>query len=161
MIDSIELCHYRQHRACNAHRALIENSPMIDLIKGCTEIDLHNPDLLPTLQCTLCIGHTQKSFTGAEFFLIKKLGGWKHITAFHKSSVTNWHQTLKHLGQYRCYGSLLVIDDRGGRGFFGIMVTLACHRQAGKLPRRRRPNTTLRWVPEYQAFTSEKVSVPS
>ena len=33
---------------------------MVDLIKGCAEINLHYPSLLPTLQCTLqCMGHTE------------------------------------------------------------------------------------------------------
>ena len=40
---------YRQHRTCNTHRAEpIEKSLMFDPIKGCTEINLHNPCLLCT-----------------------------------------------------------------------------------------------------------------
>ena len=45
-----KLCQYRQHRASNTHRAEpIENALMIDPIKGCTEINLRDPSLLPTL----------------------------------------------------------------------------------------------------------------
>ena len=69
---------------------LMENAQMVDPIKGCTEVNLHDPSLLPTLQCTLqCKGHAQKCITGTHTFLISKLGGWKHTTAFHKSSKTN------------------------------------------------------------------------
>ena len=44
--------------------------------------------------------HAQKYITGTQTFPISKLGGWKHTTAFHKSSKTNRHQALKHLRQY-------------------------------------------------------------
>ena len=37
-----------------------------------------------------------ESLTGNKAFPISKLGGWKHNIAFHKSSETNSHQTLKH-----------------------------------------------------------------
>ena len=45
------------------HRAeLIENTQMVDPIKGCTEINLHDPSLLPTLQCTQqCMVHKSAS----------------------------------------------------------------------------------------------------
>ena len=47
-----------------------------------------------------CIGHAvygtwTKSITGTQTFPISKLGGWKHINAFRKSSKTNRHQALK------------------------------------------------------------------
>ena len=115
-------------------------------IKGCTEVDLHDLSLLPTLQCTLqCMGLAQKCITGTQTFPISKLGGWKHTTAFRKSSKTNRHQTLKHLRQYLCYGNWSVIGNRRGRWTFRNWVTLACLQQAGKLPRRTsRRNTTLR-----------------
>ena len=58
---------------------------------------------------------TQKCITGTQTFPISKLGGWKHTTAFHKSSEANRHQALKHLRQYRCYGNLSVVGNRGGR----------------------------------------------
>ena len=71
---------------------------MVDPIKSCTEVNLHDPSLLPILQCTLqCMGHTQECITGTQTFPISKLGGWKDTTAFHKSSKTNRHQALKHL----------------------------------------------------------------
>ena len=91
-------CQYRQDRTSNTHRAkLIENAQMVDPIKVCTEVNLHDPSLLPTLQCTLqCMGHPCQSRT----FPLNKLGGWKHTTAVHKSSKTNRHQALKHLRQY-------------------------------------------------------------
>ena len=113
-------------KTSNIHRTeLIENSLMVDLIKGCAEINQQDPSLLHTIQCTLqCMVHAQQFITGTQAFPIRKLGGWKHTTAFHKSSETNWHQTL------------IEEDD----GPFGIVVTLAC------LPRRSsHRNTTLRW----------------
>ena len=53
---------------------------------------------MPTLQCTLqCMRHTQKCITVTQTCPLSKLGGWKHTTAFHKSSEANRHQALKHL----------------------------------------------------------------
>ena len=89
---------------------------MVDPIKGCAEINLNDPILQPTLQCSLqCMSHAQKCITGTQTFPISKLGGWKHTTEFHKSSEANRHQALKHLRQYRCYENLSVIGNRGGR----------------------------------------------
>ena len=115
-----KLCQFRQHRTSNSHRAEpIENAMMVNPIKGCTEINLHDPSLLSTLQCTLqCMGHSQKCITGTQLFPISKLCGWKHTIAFHKSSKMNRHQTLKHLRQYWCYGNPSVISNRGGRWTF-------------------------------------------
>ena len=48
------------------------------------------------------------------FRLAHCIGGWKHTTAFHKSSETNRHQALKHLRQHWCYGNRSVIGNRGG-----------------------------------------------
>ena len=74
---------------------------IVDPIKGCTEINLHDPSLLQTLQCTLqCIWDMHKSASQIQTFPISKLCDWKHTTTFHKSSKTNWHQALKHLWQY-------------------------------------------------------------
>ena len=125
---NIETYEYRQHRTSNTHRAvLIENAPMIEPIKGCTEIHLQDPILLPTLQCTLqCMEHwctcdalvMQKCITSTQTFPIRKLGSWKHTTAFHKSSKTNRHQALNNLRQYWCYGNQSVIGNRGGRRTF-------------------------------------------
>ena len=102
------------------HRAeLIENAQMVDPIKGSTEVNLHDPSLLPTLQCTLeCMGHAQKRITGTQTFMISKLGGWKLTTAFHKSSKANRHQALKYFRQYCCYGDWSVIGNRRGRWTF-------------------------------------------
>ena len=86
---------------------------MIDPIKSCTEINLQDPGLLPTLQCTLqCMGHTQKRITGSQTLLISKLGGWKHSAIFHKSSRTNPHQavilaSLQQVGNYQPSAVLL------------------------------------------------------
>ena len=92
---------------------------MVDPIKDCAEINLHDPCLLPTIQCTLqCMGHAQKCITGTQTFPISKLGGWKYTTAFHKSSKWTQHQALKHLRQYWCYGNWSVIGNRGGRWTF-------------------------------------------
>ena len=85
-------------------------------IKGCAEINLYDPSLLPTLQCTLqCMWHAQKCITGTQTFPISKLGGWKHSTALHKSSEASRHQALKHLRQYWYYGNRSVVGNRGGR----------------------------------------------
>ena len=112
-----KLCQYRQHRTSNTHRTeLIQNSLMVDPINGFAEINLHDPCLLPSLQCTLqCIRQAQKCITSTLTFPISKLGGWKHTTAFHKSSGANRHQTLKRLRQHRCYGNWSVVGNRGGR----------------------------------------------
>ena len=92
---------------------------MVDPINSTAEVDLHNPGLLPALQCTLqCMCHTQKCITGTQTFPISKLGGWKHTTVFHKMSETNCYQTLQHLGQYWCYGNWSVIGNRGGQWTF-------------------------------------------
>ena len=49
---------------------------------------------------------------------ISKLDGWKHTTAFLKSSETNLQQTLIHLRQYWCYGNRSVIGNRWGKSIF-------------------------------------------
>ena len=36
---------------CPQNRAYIENALIVDPIKGCTEINLQDPSLLPTLRC--------------------------------------------------------------------------------------------------------------
>ena len=73
---------------------------MVDPIKGSTEVNLQNPKLMPTFHCAFqCMEYAQKCLTGTQNFSKSKLGGWKHTTAFHKSSDTNRHQTLKHLRQ--------------------------------------------------------------
>ena len=86
-----------QYRSSNTHRAeLIENALMVDPITGFTELNLHDPSLLSTLQC---MGQAQNCITGPQTFPISKLGGWKHTITFHKSSRTNRHQALNHLRQ--------------------------------------------------------------
>ena len=40
--------------------------------------------------------HAQNCITGTQTFPIRKLGGWKHTTALHKSSKANQHKALKH-----------------------------------------------------------------
>ena len=67
---------------------------MVDPVKSCTEVNLHDPSLLQ------CMGHAQKCITGTQTFPISKLGGLKDTTGFHKSSKTNRHQALKHFRQY-------------------------------------------------------------
>ena len=120
---------------------------MVDPIKSCTEVNLHDASLLPILQCTLqCMGHTQKCITGAQTFPISKLGGWKDTTTFHKSSKRNRHQALKNLRQYWCYGNWSVIGNRRGRWTFrnwGDIGLSPASRET--IPRRTsRRNTTLR-----------------
>ena len=86
---------------------------MIDPIRCCAEINLYDNSLVSTLQCTLqCMRHTQKCITGTQ---TSKPGGWKHTTAFHKSSEMNRHQELEHFRQYWCYENLSVVGNKGGR----------------------------------------------
>ena len=74
---------------------------MVDPINSFTEINLHDPSLLPTLQCTLqSMEDSQVIITITHTFPISKLGGWNYTTAFHKSLKTNRHLALKHLRQY-------------------------------------------------------------
>ena len=58
------MCSDRQHRTFTTHTTeLIENSLMVDPIKSCAEINLHNPSLMPTLQCIFqCMRHTRKVY---------------------------------------------------------------------------------------------------
>ena len=91
---------------------------MVDPIKSCTEVNLHDPSLLPIPMHSAVYVTQQKCITGTQTFLISKLGGWKDTTAFHKLSKTNRHQALKHLRQYRCYGNWSVIRNRRGRWTF-------------------------------------------
>ena len=88
---------------------------MVNPIKGRTEINLHDPSILPTLQCTLqCMGHTEMCITGTQTIPISKLGGWKHTIAFQWCApLTNRYQMLKLLRQYWCYGNRSVIGNRG------------------------------------------------
>ena len=88
------------------------NSQMVDYKKGCAEVNLHNPSLLPTPQWTLPrMEYLQKCVS----FPISKLGGWKHTTAFHKSSKMNRHQMLKHLRQHWCNRNCPAVGNRLGQ----------------------------------------------
>ena len=92
---------------------------MVNPIKGCAEINLHNTNLLPTLQGTFqCMEYLQKCITDTQTFPISKLVAWKHTTVLHKFSETNRHHTLKHLSHYLCYGNRLIIGNRGWRWTF-------------------------------------------
>ena len=87
-------------------------------VKGCAEVNLHNPGLLPTLQCTLkFMRHTQECIAGTLPFLIRKLGGWKHTTAFHESYKTKRHRAPNPPNTVRpiCSGNPSVVCNRGGR----------------------------------------------
>ena len=115
---------------------------MVDPIKGCSEINLYDLSLLPSLQCTLqCMRQAQKCITGTQTFPISKLGGWKHTTVFHKSSKANRHQALQHLRQYRCYRNRSVVGNRGGRwtlwnrGDIGLSPASRETTQANKPPK--------------------------
>ena len=68
----------RQHRNSNTHNAeLIQNSPMVDFIKGCAEICWHYSSLLPTIQCIFqCIEHAQKCITDTQTTPISNLCMW-------------------------------------------------------------------------------------
>ena len=136
-------------RYSNTHRAEppLENARMVAPIKGCTEMNLHAPSLLPIQQCTLqCMGFEQKCITGTQTFPISKLRGWKLTTAFSKSSKTNRHQELQHLRGLDNtdvieIGRLLAREEHGET--FEIGVTLASLQKTRKLPRRTsRRNTT-------------------
>ena len=87
---------------------------MVDPIKDCAEINLYDPSLLPTLQCTLqCMWQEQKCITCTQTSLMSTQGGWKYTIAFHKLCKMNRHQMLKHLWQFWCYGNQSVIGNRG------------------------------------------------
>ena len=112
---------------------------MVDSIKGCTEINLHDPSLLPTLKFTLqCMGHAQKCITGTQTFPIIKLDGWKCTNAFQKSSPdtqTPWTilMLLKSVGNWKRRRT-------SSGGPFGIRVTFAYLQswettQTNKLPK--------------------------
>ena len=83
----------------------LEKIPRWLTLQSYAEVDLHNVSLLPTLQCAGI--RTKVDHRYQNLSAISKLGGGKHTTAFHKSSETNRHQTLKHLRQYSCYGNEL------------------------------------------------------
>ena len=158
-----KLCQYRQHRSSNTHRTeLIENCLMVDPIKGYTEINLQHTYLLSTLQCTFqCMGHTKKCITGTQILPLSKLGGWKDITEFHKSSETNRHHTDAHtpqtipmlwesVGNWQQRG-LWTFRNSGDIGF-----SLASR----KLPRRTScRNTTPRWGPNISS--SKRGNIPN
>ena len=78
MIDLIETVSIQTIQNLQSHRTeLTKNSLMVDPIKGCAEINLHGPSLLPTLQCTLqCMEHAQKYIKGRMTFPTRKFGGW-------------------------------------------------------------------------------------
>ena len=65
-----KLCQCGLHTTSNTHRAeFVEIALMVDPIKGCPEINLHYPSLLPTLRCTQqCMGHPQNCITGTQTF---------------------------------------------------------------------------------------------
>ena len=86
------------HSTSNTHRAgITEKFLMVDPLKGCVEINLHNNSHLLTLQYTLqCMGHIQKCITGI-YPDISDSKMDKHTTALNKSSETNVHQKLKRL----------------------------------------------------------------
>ena len=131
---------------------------MVNPIKGCTEINLHDYCLLPTLQCTLqCMGHAQNCITVTKSFPISKLGGWQHAIAFHKSSKTNRYQVLKHLWQRWCYGNRSVIGNRGGRWTLRNWGDIDLSPAMWKLPRRTsRRNPTLRCMGDHNISSSLK-----
>ena len=79
--------------------------------------------------------HTQKCTTGTQTFPISKLGGWKYITEFHKSSKTNRHQAFKYIPILMLWKSIENCQQKRAVEL-RIGVTLACLQQAGKLPRR-------------------------
>ena len=73
----------------NTHRTeLIQNSLMVDPIKGWAEINLYNLSLLPSLQRALqCMRNAQKCITGTQTFPISKLGGWKHPVGWLEANI--------------------------------------------------------------------------
>ena len=119
---------------------------MVDPIKGCTEINLHNFRFLPALQCTLqCMGHAQKCITESKTFPLSNMGGWKRTTSFHKSSKTYRHQALKPLRQYLCHGNWSEIGNRGGRRTFRNWSAIGLSVASRNLSRRNNyPDETTR-----------------
>ena len=94
---------------------------MVYPIKGCGEINLHDPSLKPTLKCTL------KSITGIPGYhgyhryqdlSDKQTVGWKRTTTFHKIVRDEPMLDVKtpyRVRQYGCYGNRSLIDNREGR----------------------------------------------
>ena len=73
-------CQYRLHTSFSTCGAkLIENAAlMMDLLRGCTEINLRYLILLPTHQCTLqCMEHAEMCFIDTQTFPISILCGVK------------------------------------------------------------------------------------
>ena len=104
---------------------------MVDPIKGCTEINLHYPSFLPTLQCTLqCMGHAPKCVTGTQTFLISKLSGWRHTTDEQTRRTDTFLTILMPWKSVGNWQKRRMVD----LSEFG--VTLACLQQDRKLPRR-------------------------
>ena len=157
MIGLIETVSIK-HRTSNTHRAeLIENALMVDPIKGCTEINLHDPSLLPTLQSTLqCMGHAQKCITVPRPF---QSANWVVVSTplrsinLSRQADTRRSNTFDNTDVLKIFW-LLATDNESGH--LRIGVTLACLHQAGKLHRRTSSqNTTPRWG-QYQQFSFEK-----
>ena len=135
---------------------------MVDPINGCTEINLNDPCLLPTLHCTLqCMGHAQKSITGIQTFPIRNLvvGSTPlHSINRPRRTDTRLSNTLDNT-DVKEIGRKLATEEEGGSpqcwGDIGLSPAPQCHhnvgmtlarlQQAGKLPRRTNlRNTTLR-----------------
>ena len=147
-----------KHRTSNTHRAeLIENALMVHPIKGCTEISLHDPSLLPTLQSTLqCMGHAQKCiivprpFQSANWVVASTPLRSINLSRQADTRGSNTFDNTDVLEICR----LLATENECGH--LRIGVTLACLQQAGKLHRgTSRQNTTPRRGP-YQQFSFEK-----
>ena len=131
-----------QDRTSNTHRAkILDNSMMVDPIKGWAEINLHNPSLLPTPNALCSVWDTHKCpYTGTQTFRISKLGCWKHTIAFQKSPETTDTRRSNSLDNTGGYGNRSVIDNRGRRwtflnlGHTGLSLASRKTSQTNKLP---------------------------
>ena len=101
---------------------------MVDPIKGCTEINLHDPSLLATLQCTLqCMGHAQKCITCGGSLVTTVPGhscNWgppvgvalsRHFSCFTGIEV---HSYLLSVLGVQCFGPVIVTHVHFGFFFY-------------------------------------------
>ena len=154
-----KLCQYRQHGTSDIHKIeLLENSLVVDPIKGRAEINLQARSCpLSTALCRVSDTHKSASQVPRPYRKANWVVGSMHTTAFRKSSETNRQQTLKHFRQNWCHGNLWVMATEEEfwtvRNWGDINLSPASREisQTNKLP-----NTTVRRGQKHQQFSYEK-----
>ena len=100
-------CHYilTKHQTSNTLRTeLIENFPTVDAIKGCSEINLHDPIPLAHSPMHFAVYGTHKSASEVPRNFLQANCVFAYRQWRTKSSGTNKHLMLKHLKTFWCYG---------------------------------------------------------